>query len=165
MPHNTLPSLQAPWRIGRMLIDIQSSFQCVSTRSTSCTAPLGLPHCSNMFPTQALPQYRAGCALCRTQLAYTRFWEGRSQVQIFASKLTDSVVQSVNFDIVSLPAEATEDDLEAHNRFRDTLVHLVSLLHGVGLATLREDYNMENLYVRVLLPHRQWRRWARRTRR
>jgi hypothetical protein len=84
----------------------------------------------------------------RTQLSYTRFWEGRTQMQVFASKLTDVVVQCSAFDQASLPVAATQEEIEGHIRFRDTLVHLVSLLHAVGLATLREDYDLDNLCVR-----------------
>lgn len=68
-------------------------------------------------------------------------------MQVFASKLTDVVVQCSTFDQASLPVAATQEEIEGHVRFRDTLVHLVSLMHAVGLATLREDYDLDNLCV------------------
>jgi hypothetical protein len=42
----------------------------------------------------------------------------------------------------------TDHDRLEHEWFRNTLVHLVSLLHAVALATLRVDLNMENIVVR-----------------
>jgi hypothetical protein len=84
---------------------------------------------------------------CRTELAFRRFWEGHTELQTFASKLTDVVVQCVTFDRTCLPVGATDKQVESHERFRDTLVHLISLLHAVGLETLREDYDFDNLRV------------------
>lgn len=34
-------------------------------------------------------------------------------------------------------------------KFKNTLCHLVSLLHAVGLSTLRDDHNMANIIVRL----------------
>jgi hypothetical protein len=101
-----------------------------------------------MQPHRARPTSNVPCTCCRTQLAYSRFFEGRTQVQIFSSRLTDAVVQAVTFCRCALPVEPSEDEGAAFARFRDTLVHLASLLHGVGLATLRSDLDMDNLCVR-----------------
>jgi hypothetical protein len=58
------------------------------------------------------------------------------------------VVQALTFDYETLPRDISEEALMAHWRFRDNFIHLVSLLHAVGLLTLRTDFNMENLTVR-----------------
>lgn len=40
-------------------------------------------------------------------------------------------------------------DLEVgHQRFKNILCHLISLVHAVGLSTLRDDHNLRNLVVR-----------------
>lgn len=66
-----------------------------------------------------------------------------------SSRLTDAVVLAVNFDRESVPkVNPTTQQVKDHQWFRDTIVHLASLMHGVALATLRTDYNMENLVVR-----------------
>lgn len=92
-------------------------------------------------------------AASRTQLAYSRYWEGRTQLQTLTSKLTDFIVQCDTFDRMSLPDKPTDDERAAYSHFRDTLVHLVSLLHAVALATLRDDFDMENIKVRASNAH------------
>lgn len=87
--------------------------------------------------------------VCRSNLSYNRYWEGRTQLQKLASKLSDIVVQALTFDYETLPRDISEEALLAHWRFRDNFIHLVSLLHAVALLTLRTDYNMENLSVRI----------------
>jgi hypothetical protein len=90
--------------------------------------------------------------LCRAQLAYSRYWEGRTQLQIFASKLTDVTVQALCFDAYTIPEISTLQE-QAYDKFKDNLIHLISLLHAVAIATLREDYNMENITVRSRMMH------------
>lgn len=68
-------------------------------------------------------------------------------------------------NVASVPEQATKDkekeirrlierdrirrELEVGNhRFRNVLCHLVSLLHAVGLSTLRDDDNLRNIIVR-----------------
>jgi hypothetical protein len=85
----------------------------------------------------------------RSTLSYGRYWEGLTELQRMTSRLTDAVVMSLNFDRESLPPNPTEEQVRDHQWFRDTLIHLASLLHGVALATLRSDFNMENLVVRA----------------
>jgi hypothetical protein len=81
-------------------------------------------------------------------LSYGRYWEGRSQLQNFTSRLTDAVVLCLTFDREAVPkTNPTEEQVKEHQWFRDTLIHVASLLHGVALATLRTDYNMENIVV------------------
>lgn len=88
--------------------------------------------------------------VCRSNLSYGRYWEGRTNLQLMTSKLTDAVVLALTFDREAVPKmNATEDQVKEHQWFRDTLIHLCSLLHAVALATLRTDYNMENIVVRA----------------
>lgn len=92
------------------------------------------------------------CAVCRSNLSYGRYWEGRSQLQQMTSKLTDCVVMALKFDRESIPKEnPSEAQLKDHQWFRDTMIHLVSLMHAVALSTLRTDFNMENIVVRLFL--------------
>ena len=37
-----------------------------------------------------------------------------------------------------------------HQRFKNVLCHLISLVHAVGLSTLRDDHNLRNIIVRSL---------------
>ena len=86
--------------------------------------------------------------LYRSNLSYGRYWEGRTNLQLMTSKLTDAVVLALTFDREAVPKiNATEEQVKEHQWFRDTLIHLCSLLHAVALATLRTDYNMENIVV------------------
>jgi phage gp46-like protein len=88
--------------------------------------------------------------MCRSQLSYGRYWEGRTNLQLMTSKLTDAVVMTLTFDREAVPkVNPTEEQVNEHQWFRDTVVHLGSLLHAVALATLRTDYNMENIVVRA----------------
>ena len=90
-----------------------------------------------------------GAGGCRNNLSYGRYWEGRTQLQQMTAKLSDAVRTALNFDRTAVPKEgATAEEVEEHRWFCDTLVHLVSLFHAVALATLRGDYDMENLVVR-----------------
>ena len=81
----------------------------------------------------------------RNNLSYGRYWEGRTQLQQMTAKLSDAVRASIKW-------RPPEEEVEEHRWFCDTLVHLISLFHAVALATLRGDYDMENLVVRPLLP-------------
>ena len=87
--------------------------------------------------------------LCRNNLSYGRYWEGRTQLQTMTAKISDAVRVTLNFDRAGM--EGPDD--EEHKWFCDTFVHLVSLFHGVALATLRGDFDMENLAVRMHDPH------------
>lgn len=61
--------------------------------------------------------------------------------------LVDTVMQAYAFDAKTLPRNATDEQITEHHRFMNNLVHLSSLLHAVALATLRDDYDMENIMV------------------
>lgn len=67
------------------------------------------------------------------------------------SKLTDCVVMALKFDRETISKEnPTQQQIEDHRWFRDTMIHLVSLMHAVALGTLRTDFNMENIVVRFI---------------
>jgi hypothetical protein len=90
---------------------------------------------------------------CRWQGAQERFREGRSQLQTLTSKLTDLAVLGVCLDEKNLleseflahRSDASEES--KHRRFVAVLVHLVSLLHAIALATLSGDHSTENIEV------------------
>ena len=67
----------------------------------------------------------------RSNLAYQRFWEGRTQLALMQAKWSDAAAQAVLFDDMDgeVPIES-----EVY-RFR--IVHLFSLLHAVSIQTLR----------------------------
>ena len=88
-------------------------------RFRGCTAYKVTRTCTNScFPPRFV-------AACRTNLSYNRYWEGRTQLQKFASKLSDIVVQALTFDYETLPRNISEDALLAHWHFRDNCIHLV----------------------------------------
>lgn len=60
-------------------------------------------------------------------------------------------MQALCFDAYTIP-EASTLQAQAYDKFKDNLIHLISLLHAVGLATLRDDYNVENIGVRMQSP-------------
>lgn len=84
---------------------------------------------------------------CRSNLSYGRYNEGRTQLQTFTSKLTDAVMAALAFDKQTLPLDLSEEMRVAHTRFCNNLVHLASLMHGVAVATLRDDYDMDSIIV------------------
>jgi hypothetical protein len=69
--------------------------------------------------------------------------EGRTALQQFTSKLSDLTMQAIAFDRHGLQ-HPSEEALAAHVRFKNNFVHLVSLMHGVALMTMRDDLDMEN---------------------
>jgi hypothetical protein len=67
------------------------------------------------------------------------------------AKLADCIVMALKFDREAVPKQnPTEQQIKDHQWFRDTMIHLVSLLHAVALSTLRTDFNMENIVVRPM---------------
>jgi hypothetical protein len=84
---------------------------------------------------------------CRSNLSYGRYNEGRTQLQTFTSKLTDAIMLALAFDKQSLSLTTSEHLRIAHRRFCNNLVHLASLMHGVAVATLRDDYDMDSIMV------------------
>eukprot|EP00892_Ulva_mutabilis_P009382 jgi/Ulvmu1/6816/UM031_0020.1 len=83
-------------------------------------------------------------------LSYQRHCDAVAQLHMLSSRVADVAVSSVAADRESLPRQAdgraTERAARVHMRFLDAVVHAASLLHAVGLAALRRDLDMENLY-------------------
>lgn len=67
----------------------------------------------------------------RSSLAYSRFWEGRTELETMSSKWGDAALLSVVFDNAS-----GDDVVPSKNHWRWQLLSLSSLLHGMALATL-----------------------------
>jgi hypothetical protein len=87
-------------------------------------------------------------ALCRSNLSYQRYNDGRKFLQTLTSKLTDVATLGVAFDVQACHKDPTEAQHAAHQRFKNNFIHLISLMHAVALAVLRDDYDMENIIVR-----------------
>eukprot|EP00892_Ulva_mutabilis_P004197 jgi/Ulvmu1/2149/UM129_0008.1 len=103
---------------------------------------------SNSYPVQMFFFIVGFMVVFRSNLSYNRYWEGRTQLQQMTARLSDAIRTTLNFDRTAVPKTgATPEEVEEHKWFCDTFVHLISLFHGVALATLRGDYNMENLVV------------------
>ena len=67
----------------------------------------------------------------RTSLAYSRFWEGRTELETMSAKWGDAALISVVFD------NASKDGVvPSKQNWRWQLLSLTSLLHGMGLASL-----------------------------
>ena len=94
------------------------------------------------------PHNTRPCA-CRSNLSYQRYNEGRTALQTFTSKLTDVMTQATVFDVQTVVKDPSEKTMAGHQRFKNTMTHLVSLMHAVALQTLRDDYDMENIMVRA----------------
>jgi hypothetical protein len=77
-------------------------------------------------------------------------------LQMFTCKLTDVVQLAVAQDRHNVREATNEEPMRelraeldsGHQKFKNILCHLVSLLHAVALGTLREDHNLQNLVVR-----------------
>jgi len=67
----------------------------------------------------------------RSQLAYQRYWEGRTAIAAMQAKWSDSAAQAVLFsDTDGEPSQSLE-------MYRLRIIHLFSLLHAVAIQTLR----------------------------
>ena len=73
----------------------------------------------------------------RCQLAYSRFWDGRSAVERMSSNWCDAAIKSVVFDSKS------KRSLQDIRSFRNRIVSLISMLHACALSSL-SDYTSEN---------------------
>lgn len=88
--------------------------------------------CAALSPTatQALARARTPHTSCRS------------------SAHAHACAQALAFDYQTLKEPVSSEALDAHRKFANNFVHLVSLMHGVALATLRDDFDMENVMVR-----------------
>lgn len=67
----------------------------------------------------------------RSSLAYSRFWEGRTELENMSAKWGDAALLCVVFDNAS-----GDDIVPSKNQWRWQLISLTSMLHGMALATL-----------------------------
>lgn len=67
----------------------------------------------------------------RSSLAYSRFWEGRTELETMSAKWGDAALLSVVFDNASKDGVVPTKD-----QWRWQLLSLTSLLHGMSLASL-----------------------------
>ena len=67
----------------------------------------------------------------------------RWTVQVIAG----TAVQVITFDVGTLPDNATAAQVDAAAAFRDTYLHLTSLLHAIALQTLCQDCDVRNLVL------------------
>ncbi|XRB20716.1 bestrophin [Pseudoscourfieldia marina] len=107
----------------------------------------------------------------RTNFAITRYWEGRTQIQVMSSSLAACAMQLLSWDNVQSAGyrryhhrgEEKAEDNNDHNNdddsndveeaaasrevawFRQSLVHLLSLAHALALQNVRADRAMSNL--------------------
>eukprot|EP00803_Ostreobium_quekettii_P004807 evm.model.scf_1129.1 EVM.evm.TU.scf_1129.1 scf_1129:2455-5702(-) len=81
----------------------------------------------------------------RNNLAYVRFWEGRTQLQLMTSKLTDVAIMVLIFDRETLPRGSGKISYQRARVFGESFLHFISLLHAVALQSLRLDWDLDNL--------------------
>ncbi|KAL4435251.1 hypothetical protein ABPG77_001933 [Micractinium sp. CCAP 211/92] len=95
----------------------------------------------------------------RSNLAYARFWEGRSQLQLLSAHWADAVVKALTFEAVSAAhacangaqgSDGSDGRQASHQQhrldaFATRLLHSASLLHGLSLQHLRRDWCLANL--------------------
>jgi len=72
--------------------------------------------------------------IMRTNLAYSRYWEGISEASTMQTKWMDAVTQILAFDELSKPPAADTGEL-----FRHRMLHLVSLLGATSILELQGD--------------------------
>ncbi|KAK3238616.1 hypothetical protein CYMTET_51384 [Cymbomonas tetramitiformis] len=86
------------------------------------------------YPVQIFAVVLGFLLVIRSQLAYQRFWEGRTALSQCASKWSDAAIQLITFDEIG---KNPWDD-EAYV-FRMNMIHLMSLLHATLMENLRKD--------------------------
>ena len=77
----------------------------------------------------------------RANIAYQRFWEGRSSIQSMSAKWGDATAQLINFETwgcsekPTQPGGAKRGSLE----FRRSIVLYMSALHGIAIQVLQSQ--------------------------
>jgi predicted membrane chloride channel (bestrophin family) len=74
----------------------------------------------------------------RANLAYSRFWEGRTQLQRMSAMWGDVAMMVVAFD-------ENAKDLQDYKSWKEDFVHMISLLHALAIMCLRCDRDLDNL--------------------
>mmetsp|Transcript_33081 Transcript_33081/g.75640 ORF Transcript_33081/g.75640 Transcript_33081/m.75640 type:complete len:538 (-) Transcript_33081:328-1941(-) len=77
----------------------------------------------------------------RANLAYARFWEGRSTVQTMSTKWSDAAMMLVAF----------ENNGQADAMFVVRLIHCFSLMHVLAIQMLRDDWDLSHIVTHKLV--------------
>ncbi|CAG9463404.1 unnamed protein product [Pedinophyceae sp. YPF-701] len=87
----------------------------------------------------------------RANSAYARYWEAATGATTMAARLCAATVSAVIFDADHSPKGRRVRGAATHPHllFRERLLHLVSLLHGLALQNLRSDWDLTNLTKHV----------------
>lgn len=93
------------------------------------------------YPFQVFAFTLGFAIVFRTNFAYQRYWTAVQFTTTMTSKWGDVALQLSSFD-TCLSNRDTDGERQV---FRLEMVHLVSLLHGVALQSLRADTNLSNL--------------------
>jgi len=82
----------------------------------------------------------------RSNLAYQRYWEGRTAVQAIMGRLQVFTLKAISLNQVAISENklTQEDKLRCYN-FHKSIVHNSSLLFALMLCHLRGDFNLDNL--------------------
>ena len=90
------------------------------------------------YPFQPLFYIAAFSVVFRTNVAYNRYWESATQVAFMSAKWGDAIIQTISFDMFSLPTPDA-DNVQLHRERRlwqAKILHKASLLHAVSLQCL-----------------------------
>jgi len=82
--------------------------------------------------------------IMRTNLSYSRYWEGISELVAMHSKWTDAVSQIIAFDELSSGNAATAGD-----KFRNHVVHIMSLMSAAIVLKFQEG-GLDELDIQVV---------------
>ncbi|CAD7698439.1 unnamed protein product [Ostreobium quekettii] len=81
----------------------------------------------------------------RATFSYRRYWEARTELQNMTAFYTSVVMETLNFDMGSLPEGASPQQVQKAITFGETFIHYMSLLHAVGVQSLRKDWDFSNM--------------------
>ncbi|KAK9827509.1 hypothetical protein WJX74_006552 [Apatococcus lobatus] len=85
----------------------------------------------------------------RSNFGYSRYWEGRTNLQTMTARWADFVTEVVAFEKASLlqtrDRQECRREADRSKAFADAITHTVSLLHAVCLQHLRGDWDLGNL--------------------
>jgi len=115
------------------------------------------------YPYQLLAFIIGFILVFRNNLAYSRYWEGRTQLAALMGNLTDVAISCISFQHTSCCCQLGQTQAQAQAKalihtdppsnnnnnycqFCDDLIHLVSLMNGLAIQQLRLDNDISNLY-------------------
>eukprot|EP00892_Ulva_mutabilis_P012037 jgi/Ulvmu1/9205/UM005_0305.1 len=93
-------------------------------------------HWRHPAPYQAISFIVGFMVTFRSNFGYNRYWEGCTNMRLMSQRFADAVVQVITFDTGALPDNATQEELRDAAIFRDTYLHISSLLHAIAIQTL-----------------------------